>query len=268
MIRAFERRFPDVQVQVVNVPAVREYLVTQLSSGGAPDIINVNVEDVWVDVQKGWYVPLDSFLEAPNPFVAERNDPSLPGARQWWDMFKYQAITRGKAAPNGKNYCLSLDMVETGIFYNKTLFDGLGLSPPQTWDQFVVVLQRLEAEGKIPLLMQLGTFQDWCQDLFFDQLYYDLMPGIDLKQDPSREAYLEGYLDPEELAFLHRKGFFTRNDPRFVELWKLMRQLKRHTNQNITSTDLTREFVTQRAAMLWTGSPFTYRVWADRQLGF
>ena len=285
VIARFEKRFPDTHIEVINAPGVREYLVTQLSSGAAPDIVNVNVEDVWVDVQKDWYVPLDDFLEKPNPFVVELNrehrkknpgKDDLPGTRQWWDMFRYQAISRGKAAPNGKNYCLSLDMVETGIFYNKTIFAELDLKPPKTWEQFIEVLKRVQAEGKkkgprkdiIPLLMSLGAYSDWCKDLIFDQLYYDLMPGIDLKKDPRREAYLQGYLDPAELVFLHRKGFFTPSDPRYVQLWKIMRQLKRYTNDNMTSMDLTREFVTQRGAMLWASSPLTHRLSADTKLGF
>lgn len=286
VIDRFEQRcYPDTHIEVVNTPGVREYLVTQLSSGAAPDIVNVNVEDVWVDVQKDWYVPLDTFLERPNPFVVEMNarhkaangdTDDLPGTRQWWDMFRYQAISRGKAAPNGKNYCLSLDMVETGIFYNKALFSELGLEPPRTWEQFIDVLAAVKAAGKadgprkglIPLLMSLGAFSDWGKDLIFDQLYYSLLEGIDLKKDPRREGYLQGYLDPEELAFLYEKGFFTRQDPRYVRLWEIMRQLKRYTNDNMTSIDLTREFVTQHAAMLWTSSPLTYRLISDHRLNF
>ena len=270
VIRAFERRFPDTRIEIINVPAVREYLVTQLSSGAAPDILNVNVEDVWVDVQKGWYVPLDGFLEAPNPFVAEKKDPNLPGARQWWDMFRYQAISRGKAAPDGRNYCISLDMVETGIFYNKTIFDRLGLTPPKTWGQFMALMKRIEQkQDKVtPLMMSLSSYNDWATDLLFDQLYYSLLDGIDLKKDPAREAYLQGYLDGEELVFLLRKGFFGRNDPRYRELWRIMRELKQHTNKNMTNADLTRDFITQRGAMIWTASPLTYRLISDRKLGF
>lgn len=266
--RAYEKRFPDTRIELLVVPAVREYLVTQLGSGQAPDIINVNVEDVWTDVQKGWYVPLDTFLEAPNPFIAERGDLELPGARQWWDMFVYQAISRGKAAPDNHNYCITYDMVETGIFYNRTLFDELDLSVPETWDDFDAACRRIRAHDKLPLLMPLGAFSDWCTDLFFDQLYAPLLPGIDLVQDPVREAYLQGYLDWDEIAFLHGKGFFRSSDPRYREIWKLMRQLKEHTNEDLVSTDFLREFVTQRAAMYWTGSWLTYRLAADPELGF
>ncbi len=266
--RAYEQRFPDTRVEILVVPDVREYLVTQLGSGQAPDIINVNVEDVWIDVQKGWYVPLDTYLEAPNPFVVEQGDPGLPGARQWWDMFVYQAISRGKAAPDNRNYCISYDMVETGIFYNKTLFDELGLEVPETWEAFEDACKRIRAHGKTPLLMNIYAFNDWCTDLFFDQLYYSLLPGIDLVQDPVREQYLQGYLDWDEVAFLYDKGFFRSTDPRYRELWTIMRRLKEHSNNDLVSTDLVREFVTQNAAMLWIASWLTYRLAADPNLGF
>lgn len=55
---AYEKLHPGVAIAIEpSLGAVREYLVTQLSAGKAPDIVMVNVEDVWADVHKGWYVP-------------------------------------------------------------------------------------------------------------------------------------------------------------------------------------------------------------------
>ncbi len=269
VVADFEARFPDTRVEIIAVPIEREFLVTQLSGGAAPDIVAVNVEDVWVDAQKQWYVPLDGFLEQPNPFVVAKGDPHAPGARQWWDMFVYQAITRGKAAPDGNNYCISLDMVETGIFYNKTLFAAHGLRPPENWTEFLALLQRAKELGQTPLLTNVDSLADWGADLVFDQFYRELLPGIDVKQDdPVRAAYLQGYLDPEELAFLQRQGFFTRRDPRYVEVWRKLGELRPYLTKDINNQDFVREFVTQKAAMIWNGSWFVYRLHADKQLGF
>jgi ABC-type glycerol-3-phosphate transport system substrate-binding protein len=269
VVREFEARFPDTRVEFTNVPVtVREYLVTQLSSGRAPDIVNVNVEDVWTDVHKGWYVALDPFFDRPNPFVREKGDPSAPGYEQWWDMFRYQAITRGKAAPDGLNYCLTYDMIETGIFYNKKAFKKAGIRVPETWEEFIDNCRKLRAAGYTPIAANVDIFMDWCTDLFFDQLYNGLLPGIDLLKDPIREQYLDGYLDWDEIYFLHEKGFFTKNDPRYVEIWKLMKEFRQHAGKDIASVDLTREFVTERAAMIWNHSQFIYRLTADKELGF
>ncbi len=268
VLNDFEKRFPDTKVDVVVTPGRREYLVTQLSSGRAPDIVNWNVEDVWVDIQKDWYVPLDEFLDAPNQFVREKGDPNAPGYDHWWDMLKYQAVSRGKAAPNGKNYCLTFDMIETGIFYNKTLFRKIGVEVPKNWDEFLAVMAKIRKTDTIPLIMVIDWFNDWTTDLLFDQLYYSLLPGIDLVKDPVREQYLEGYLDWDELCFLFRKGFFTREDPRYVEIWRHMKDMRQYCNKNLTGVDPTREFVTQKAAMLWNASPMTYRLSADKDLEF
>ena len=96
-------------------------------------------------------------------------------------MFAYQAITRGKGAPDGSNYCISLDMVETGIFYNKTFFAQHGLRPPENWGELITLCQRIQKLGKTPLLTNLDALSDWGTDLIFDQFYHELMPGLDYR---------------------------------------------------------------------------------------
>jgi raffinose/stachyose/melibiose transport system substrate-binding protein len=268
VVDAFEARFPDTKVELVAVPIEREYLVTQLSSGNAPDILNVNVEDVWVDIQKGWYLPLDPYLEAPNPFIVEQGDPDAPGSNEWWDMFANQAISRGKAAPDGKNYCLSYDLVETGIFYNKDLFAEQGIEVPKTWEELLAIMGMLKENDIIPMIMYIDSFNDWCTDLLFDQLYYDLLPGIDLIQDPTREAYLEGYLDWDEIAFLFKKGFFTQKDPRYAELWRIMYEFRQYCARDLGNEHFMRDFTNQDGAMVWHFSGIVHRLENDPDLGF
>ena len=330
VVKAFETRFPDTAVRFRQASSGREWLVTQLAGGTAPDILSTNVENVWQDVHKGWYVSLDGFLEAPHSFV----EPGAPGSKAWWDIFIYQAISRGKAAPDGKMYNLTYDMVETGIMYNKTLLDLLGVEFPQTWSEMITTLDRIQSnpfyrlteacrlvfpahageletaaqqlatpevattfmrEGVrfpkttaewntfrglsehktiIPMLTNAGSIADWGTDLLFDQLYYSLLPGIDLKQDPKREPYLEGYLDWDEICFLNQKGFFTTHDPRYWELYRLIREWRRFWNKSLAGdsnrggTDLYKEFITQRGAMMWSGSWNVNRLHNDPDLAF
>jgi len=98
---------------------------------------------------------------------------------------------------------------------------------------------------------------------------FNLLPGIDLYQDPSREEYLQGYLDPVEIALLHGKGYFTARDPRYVEVWRKLHELAGYCNRDISpTTDLVRGFVNQQLAMIWNGSWFVGRLAADPNLGF
>ncbi len=261
---AFEKLYPDTRIEFTEAPVgSREYLVTQLAADQAPEILNVNVEDVWQDVQKGWYVPLDAYLEKPNPFIPKGE----PGSRQWWDQFKYEALSRGKAAPDGKMYCLTYDMVETGIFYNKKIFRKLGLTPPKDWVEFIAIQERVRKEGLIPLLVGSTEIADWGMDLIFDQVYGELLPGLDLHKDPVREETLAGYLDWDEVAFLYGKGYFTRNDPRFVETFRILKDWRKYWPKTMAS-NLTKQFVTQKGAMWWTGSWTVNRLMRDPDVDF
>lgn len=256
----FEKLYPDTRIEFSEAPiGSREYLVTQLAADQAPEIINVNVEDVWQDVQKGWYVALDDYLNQPNPFV--------PGNRQWWDQFKYQALSRGKGAPNGKMYCITYDTVETGIFYNKDIFKKLGLQVPKDWKEFLDVQERIRAAKFTPLLVGGVEIADWGMDLIFDQVYGEILPSLDLHKDPAREVALPGYLDWDEIAFLSQKGYFGRNDPRFVETFRILKAWRKHWPKSMNE-NMARLFMTGKGAMWWTASPSVNRLARDSQVKF
>jgi ABC-type glycerol-3-phosphate transport system substrate-binding protein len=261
----FEKIHPDTRVEIIDVPVgQREWLVTQLTAGQAPEILNVNVENVWQDVQKGWYIPLDKYLEAPNPYVK----PGEPGSRQWWDLFKYQDISRSKAAPDGKMYCITLDMIETGIIYNKKIFAKLGLQPPKDWEDFMRIHEVIQKSGYVPMLVDVGSLADWGVDLTFDQLYRDIRPTLDLKKDPKRDVFYKGYLDWDELAFLNRKGFFTEQDPRWREIFRILKAWRKYMPKDLGATDFGREFIQGKGAMYWTSSLFVQKLIRDPRRDF
>ena len=57
------------------------------------------------------------------------------------------------------------------------------------------------------------------------------------------------------MAYLNRKGFFTERDPRYREIWRIMKVLKQYTNRDFQGIDFVREFVNQRGVMMWSVSP-------------
>ncbi len=262
----FEKLYPDMRIEFVGVPAgMREWLVTQLSSGEAPDIVAVNVEDVWQDVQKHWFVPLNRFLNAPNPF-AEKNQP---GSEKWWDMFKYPIPTRGTCAPDGNFYCVTLDMIETGIFYNKSIFRQLGLNQPKDWTEFLNIQKRVQQAGYTPMLVDKGAFTDWGVDLTFYQVYSDISDLLDLRYDPTSGDYLKGYLDWDEIAFLKTKGFFSARDPRWVQTWRILKEWRQYMQKTLGNSDeMLKAFLTRRGAMLWSSSMLVNRLSRDRDIDF
>lgn len=266
--KAFEQLYPDTRIEFVGVAAdAREWLVTQLVSGQAPDVIQINVEDVWQDVQKDWYVPIDKYLDQPNPFVKKGE----PGSERWWDIFKYPVPTRGTMAPNGQMYCVVLDMIETGIYYNKNLFARLGLHEPKDWQEFLDIQRKIKDAGYTPMVVDRQCLADWGVDLLFDQVYGELRDVMDLNYDPRRGEYLHGYLDWDELIFLHDHGFFTPKDPRWAEIWRIMKDWRPYLARELNPHGgqiLLKQFITQEAAMFWSHSMTVNRLMADPDRGF
>jgi hypothetical protein len=105
-------------------------------------------------------------------------------------------------------------------------------------------------------------------DLVFDNLYRDLRPTMDLKKDPKRDAFQKGYLDWDELAFLHEKGFFTKRDPRWREVFRILKDWRRFMPKDMGSVDNHREFVQGKGAMLWMHSMLVQRLINDPQMAF
>jgi ABC-type glycerol-3-phosphate transport system substrate-binding protein len=99
-------------------------------------------------------------------------------------------------------------------------------------------------------------------------MYDDILPGIDLAKDPIREEYMDGYLDWDEIAFLNKKGFFTRRDPRYVETFRILKSWRKYFQKDMSTTRLERLFVNGRAAMWWNGSWAVNRLSRDSEVDF
>lgn len=239
-----------------------EWLKTQLLGGVAPEIIHMNAEIAWPDVGKGWYVPLDPFLERPNPYVE--------GNKRWLDLFSNQALVNAKRAPDGQLYCIPLDIVETGIYYNKDLLAQAGITAfPETWREMEEVLGRFKAMNLIPMTSGGNLGSDWGQDIIFEMLYHDILPELDLAPSrPDAEGYLGHYLEPREAGFLFTKGFFSTRDPRWREMNRLLLEWRGYWARELKNSDPIRLFLTGRLATLWDGSWFIRRLATDPYVDF
>lgn len=239
-----------------------EWLKTQLIGKIAPEIVTMNTEVAWQAIDKKWFVPLDEFLDRPNPYIA--------GNERWMDSFANPALTNSKRAPDGKLYCVTLDIVETALFYNMTLLRRLGITKkPETWEEMLKTFQVIQAAHIAPLTSQLNLGSDWGQDIVFEMVYHELLPMLD--PIPSKEdvrAYQEYFLDPPEGGFLFTKGFFTRRDPRWREMNRLVKEWRRYWARELKFSDPLRLFSTGRLAVLWDGSWTIRRLAKDNYIQF
>lgn len=149
---AFTKLYPNVTIEWVRGMAAKDqtslinYYKLKLSSGDAPDIgMSWNVF-----AEEGWYLPMDEYLNRPNPFVN--------GNRKWRDQFPdyvWKHFNR-LAEVEGKTYIVGIPIslysgAATAIYYNKEIFAKEGIEVPQSYLAFIQAAEKLNSQGYIGL---------------------------------------------------------------------------------------------------------------------
>ncbi|WP_419911464.1 ABC transporter substrate-binding protein [Hoeflea sp.] len=143
LIPAFEAKHPGIKVKFTPL-APTEYdaaIGAKLAAGSAGDLITCR--------------PFDKSLELYNQgHLASLND--LEGMANFGDVAKSAWIT-----DDGSHaFCVPMASVIHGFIYNKDAFEELGLSVPQTEDEFFAALDKIKEDGTyIPMAM--GTNDQW-----------------------------------------------------------------------------------------------------------
>ena len=97
------------------------------------------------------------------------------------------------------------------FFYNKDLFDKLGLKAPTTWDEFMNVLAAIKKNGTTPII--LGNKSPWAAAHYVTALNQRLVPKEVLDKDLSYQG-----------------AKFT--DPGYVEALKKLNELRPYFNED------------------------------------
>ncbi len=263
IVEAYEKLHPNVDIQFVVHPfddEVRRWMITQLTGGTAPDIMWTQPDWAAEDYRKDWWVPLDEYLQQPNPYVTE----GQPGRERWDDLFEQQLHVW--EAPNGSLYVALADQIQVGMFYNKEIFEQAGIDgPPETWEEWMQTTEKIKAAGLTPFAVSgqsLDTLT-WVSGWLTQHFYWPQVDEYDTDGDK--------LLSSTEMAQAVKNGTYSftqeQNKAR-------LEQLKRWSSYwqpgaaGIDSDQATRLFVTGRAAMMFSGSWFYNTLEQDPQRSF
>ncbi|WP_049830642.1 ABC transporter substrate-binding protein [Arthrobacter sp. RIT-PI-e] len=134
MIEAFQEANPDVRIEASYAPPVAEYiqtLQTRVLSGTAPDVFVVAAENKTNLIQSGAVVDLTG-------------EPFMEGV---------QSFNLDTYGSDGAQYGLSLSSWAAGYAYNEDMLAEVGYDGiPETWDEFLTMLQKLKDAGHTPFL--------------------------------------------------------------------------------------------------------------------
>jgi len=189
-IDAFEASHPDIKIEYRKFEYT-DYLQTlrlDLVSGGGPDILGLQA-----GVMIGEYQP---FLEDLEPYATEAF------GSEWKDNF--YSLGLDQVTIDGKVAAFPWFLSAAGyVWYNKTVFDELGLSAPTTYDEWKSVAATLRENDITPFVQ--GAKDDWVNFDMFIALANEVAPGKIYQAEAGEVAWT----DEDLLAAMNMwKGLF------------------------------------------------------------
>lgn len=249
IVNAYQELHPNVTIQLITQPNnadTRRWLITQLTGGVAPDIIWNQPDWAAEDYRKNWLVPIDDYLEMPNPYIAE----GQPGSERWHDLF-LPGIDVWRAADD-QLYVVLADQVQVGIYYNKDLFTEVGITePPATWAAMMDAAQKLKDAGYFPFaqaasdLNQITWISGWLSNFFY------------ANQIPDYDTDGNGIISKVEMAEAVKAGAYSFNDDANRARMEELKRLSTFWQPGALGADMStaqRLFVSGRAGMFITGT--------------
>ena len=227
-------KHPDVEIKILpdSVSKQDDALIPLLKSTKAPDIIfqNPGVEKN-NNLDKNWFVPLNSYLDKPNKYV-DGND-------KWINQFNPAWMSFLKSMDNNYYY-IPIDSIPIGLIYNKELFKKAGIDKaPETYTEFMEAQKKLKAIGVIPYL----PIDKW-YDIF---LQGSFMANKISQLDVLRK---DGIIDTEEIARGFEKNLLSLNMPEFQDYLKVVKEKTMYYPKGWQTANAYDEFVQGKIGMI------------------
>jgi raffinose/stachyose/melibiose transport system substrate-binding protein len=167
MIAAFQEKNPDIKVTFNNMNYNPQYLAALSAGAGSnslPDIIALQPGALTQQYR--------NYLIDLSPYMAQS------WGNGWKDKFyKIDADQMQLGNPSGDNsvYIVPCESQIIDIWYNKTLFEQLGIGVPSTWAELKAASKALSDKGYAPLYF--GGADGWQKTNVFLMLSEQIAPG-------------------------------------------------------------------------------------------
>lgn len=218
----FHKAHPEIQLQFKPTAPVEydDALFQRLRKGTAGDLISCR--------------PFDAALRLyQQDHLLGLND--VPG------LNRFRAVAKAAWTTDSRDaiFCMPVASVMHGFFFNKAIFARLGLTPPETEEEFFRVLEILRKDPEQVVPIAFGTRDRWeAAQILFNGIGPNYWSGEDGR-----------------ISLLNGEAKFT--DAPFVDVWKTLRHLAIYLPTNYREMDGSQArnmFIQGRAAIYPSGS--------------
>ncbi len=206
MNETFMAKYPWITVETTHQGDYVKKLNTAFAAGTTPDLIWAwaNPSTFYEYVEAGLVLDLEAAYE-----------------KFGWKKYFPESMYNATLGPDGKPYGVPDFINGTVVAYNKDLFDQYGLAIPETWDEWITVLDTVQENGLIPIGMGLsdGAWQakrlfeiilvatagrEWTQDLYAGKNAWTDEPVI---QALEKLEMMGPYISEGSLGMNSRQGW-------------------------------------------------------------
>ncbi len=246
LINAFEKENPGIKVNTVNISS-SDTLYTMLSSGNAPDVVQVESPDFGNWAKNGALMSIQPFIDEEHYDVSDYWPQAL-------EMFSYDTKNgiRGTVtkADSVEIFSLPKDFGVNGVFVNRTLVESAHQNNRLTDEQYALVT-------------------DQVNPMTFDE-YLDVAGALTNNTGNaattvygSNRIYWESYVWSAGSDIVTDRHEFNGDDPAFRKALEYSRSMVDPSSENYcapytpstssSSQDEMSMFTTGRIAMFWSG---------------
>jgi alpha-glucoside transport system substrate-binding protein len=151
VLDGFEAANPDVDLERIQIPfgELNAQLTQQFAAGAAPDVTVALPGLIRLFAAQGFLMPLDELWD------------------EWLADGSYSESLASIASVEGARYGVWFKgNVNALIWYTPERLDELGITPPETWDEFVAALDAIRDAGREPFAV--GGADTWVLTQWWD----------------------------------------------------------------------------------------------------
>jgi len=141
-----------VEVNTTEHEAFKQAIRTYLASDNPPDVLT------WFAGNRMRFFSNNNLLMPLDDLYAENG----------WEESYSEGILAVSKGSDGSYYFVPTSYYHWAIWYRPSMFEELGLEIPETWDQFLTLVEALKEAGKVPV--SIGTLAPWTAAGWFDYL--------------------------------------------------------------------------------------------------